>query len=130
MFSPSSGMSTPSKQQPTPQSYSPSKAAPTPSPIPPLSSTSLLKKHIAAGAVDPRQAAIEQAQAERSSLHTKNEQLWKLIERQKAGYNQLVEELERARKERDAYKAKLKAVATGSDLESNHLAPSPSKVAT
>ncbi|KAJ7056223.1 hypothetical protein C8F01DRAFT_933756, partial [Mycena amicta] len=75
----------------------------------PLSAATLVRQHTAAGAIDPPQAAIDQMNAERSNIHAKNEQLWKLIERQRAGYNQLLEELERARKERDAYKAKLKA---------------------
>nr|GAT48871.1 predicted protein [Mycena chlorophos] len=85
----------------------------TPAPIPALSSSILLSQYTAAGAADPSMAALSHVQSEKQSLHTKNEQLWKLIERQRTGYNQLVAELERARKERDAYRAQLKAVVGG-----------------
>ncbi|KAJ7199250.1 hypothetical protein GGX14DRAFT_468435 [Mycena pura] len=74
--------------------------------IPPLSVAALLDEH--AAAPDPPQAALDQAVAERVGLHAKNEQLWRLIERQRAGYSQLLQELERARAERDAYKERLK----------------------
>ncbi|KAJ7222069.1 hypothetical protein B0H12DRAFT_300442 [Mycena haematopus] len=80
----------------------------TSTPVPalaPLSVDALLHAH--AASQDPKLAALEQAIAERIGLKTKNEQLWKLIEKQRAGYNQLIQELERMRSERDAYKMKL-----------------------
>ncbi|KAJ7154613.1 hypothetical protein C8R46DRAFT_1117903 [Mycena filopes] len=77
----------------------------TPTSNPPLSVDGLLHAH--ASAQDPKLAALEQAITERLSLKTKNEQLWKLIEKQRSGYNQLIQELERMRAERDAYKTKL-----------------------
>ncbi|KAF7323601.1 hypothetical protein MKEN_00580600 [Mycena kentingensis (nom. inval.)] len=93
--------STGSRPTTTPKSVSPSPS------IPPLSAPALLRLHTAAGSPDPTRAALEQAQSERAGIRAKNEQLWKLIERQRTGYNQLVEELERARRERDEYKARL-----------------------
>ncbi|KAJ6469394.1 hypothetical protein C8R45DRAFT_751397, partial [Mycena sanguinolenta] len=73
--------------------------------IPPLSVDALLHAH--AASQDPKLAALEQAIAERIGLKSKNEQLWKLIEKQRTGYNQLIQELERMRSERDTYKTKL-----------------------
>ncbi|KAF8074770.1 hypothetical protein FPV67DRAFT_1726368 [Lyophyllum atratum] len=71
----------------------------------PLTSASLLRSN--AGAQDPKLAALEQAVNDRNTLSSQNAQLWKLIEKQRAGYNQILKELERVRTERDAYKAKL-----------------------
>jgi RalA-binding protein 1 len=71
----------------------------------PLAADALLRAHSAAQ--DPKLAALEQAISERNSLSAQNSQLWKLIEKQRAGYNQLIKELERIRAERDAYKVKL-----------------------
>ncbi|KAJ7323052.1 hypothetical protein DFH08DRAFT_888629 [Mycena albidolilacea] len=76
--------------------------------LPPLSVDALLHAH--ASAQDPKLAALEQAIGERVGLKSKNEQLWKLIEKQRAGYNQLIQELERMRSERDAYKMKIGAL--------------------
>ncbi|KAJ6470276.1 hypothetical protein C8R47DRAFT_920909, partial [Mycena vitilis] len=73
--------------------------------FPPLSADTLLKSH--AASPDPKLAALEQAVTERISLKSKNEQLWKLVEKQRTGYNQIIQELERMRAERDAYKTKV-----------------------
>ncbi|PFH46114.1 hypothetical protein AMATHDRAFT_183891 [Amanita thiersii Skay4041] len=75
-----------------------------------MASDILLKIHSAAP--DPKLAALEQAISERNSLSSQNTQLWKLIEKQRAGYNQLLKELERIRAERDAYRAKLGITGT------------------
>ncbi|KAK2465626.1 hypothetical protein APHAL10511_002170 [Amanita phalloides] len=74
-------------------------------PSQPLTFDALLKVH--STAQDPKLAALEQAISERNTLSAQNSQLWKLIEKQRAGYNQILKELERIRAERDAYKAKL-----------------------
>ncbi|KAJ7034533.1 hypothetical protein C8F04DRAFT_885642, partial [Mycena alexandri] len=70
----------------------------------PLSTDGLLRAH--ASSQDPKLAALEQAITERIGLKTQNEQLWKLVEKQRTGYNQIIQELERMRSERDAYKTK------------------------
>ncbi|KAF9268963.1 RhoGAP-domain-containing protein [Marasmius fiardii PR-910] len=62
---------------------------------------------------NPHVAALDQAISERNLLSSQNSQLWKLIEKQRAGYNQILKELERVRNERDTYKARLN-VAGGS----------------
>ncbi|KAJ6572135.1 hypothetical protein B0H19DRAFT_1132693 [Mycena capillaripes] len=87
----------------------------TPISFPPLSADVLLKSH--AASQDPKLAALEQAVTERISLKSKNEQLWKLIEKQRAGYNQLIQELERMRSERDSYKTKLTTLAIPADRQ-------------
>ncbi|KAG6854533.1 hypothetical protein C0991_005445 [Blastosporella zonata] len=71
----------------------------------PLTTAYLLKSN--ANAEDPKFAALEQAVNDRNVLSSQNAQLWKLIEKQRAGYNQIIKELERVRGERDAYKAKV-----------------------
>lgn len=58
-------------------------------------------------AADPKLAALDQALSERNVLSSQNTQLWKLIEKQRSGYNQIMKELERVRNERDTYKARL-----------------------
>ncbi|KAJ3485485.1 hypothetical protein NLJ89_g11896 [Agrocybe chaxingu] len=74
----------------------------------PLTVEGLLKQH--ATASDPKAAALDQAISERNVLSSQNTQLWKLIEKQRAGYNQILKELERIRGERDSYKSKLSAL--------------------
>ncbi|TFK18453.1 RhoGAP-domain-containing protein [Coprinopsis marcescibilis] len=61
-------------------------------------------------AADPKSAALDQVIAERNSMSAQNNQLWKLIEKQRTGYNQILKELERIRGERDSYKAKLQSL--------------------
>ena len=73
-----------------------------------MSVDALLKQH--ATAPDPRTAAFEQVVNDRNVLSSQNAQLWKLIEKQRAGYNQILKELERIRGERDGYKSKLIAL--------------------
>lgn len=58
-------------------------------------------------------AALEQAVNDRNVLSAQNTQLWKLIEKQRTGYNQIMKELERIRNERDTYKAKLSMLNGG-----------------
>lgn len=73
-----------------------------------MSVDALLKQH--AAAPDPRTAAFEHVVNDRNVLSSQNAQLWKLIEKQRAGYNQILKELERIRGERDGYKSKLIAL--------------------
>ena len=60
-------------------------------------------------------AALESAVSDRNTLSGQNSQLWKLIEKQRAGYTQLMKELERVRGERDAYKSRLQSVGENTD---------------
>jgi len=73
-----------------------------------VSSDSLLKQF--ASSADPHAAALDQAVADRNVLSAQNAQLWKLIEKQRTGYNQILKELERIRGERDTYKGRLAAL--------------------
>lgn len=75
---------------------------------------SVLKQH--ATSSDPKSAALDQVVTERNSLSAQNAQLWKLIEKQRTGYSQILKELDRIRAERDSYKAKLTAL-TGVAVE-------------
>lgn len=86
---------------------------------------SILALH--ASASDPKLAAIDQALSERNVLSSQNSQLWKLIEKQRSGYNQIMKELERVRNERDTYKARL-AVASGGLAVSEKGLPSRERV--
>ncbi|KAG6897105.1 hypothetical protein C0992_004037 [Termitomyces sp. T32_za158] len=83
----------------------------------PLTSAYLLKTN--ANAEDPKFAALEQAVNDRNALSSQNAQLWKLIEKQRAGYNQILKELERIRGERDALKAKFSGF-TGNGQDTRH----------
>ncbi|KIJ62055.1 hypothetical protein HYDPIDRAFT_95330 [Hydnomerulius pinastri MD-312] len=73
----------------------------------PITLEALLTQH--AGAPNPTLAALDQALSERNVFSTQNTQLWKLIEKQRSGYNQVLKELERIRAERDVYKGRLQA---------------------
>lgn len=75
----------------------------------PVSVDQLLQAHV--GEADPRNGALDQAVNERNTFAAQNAQLWKLIEKQRTGYNQILKELERVRTERDSYKHKLAALA-------------------
>lgn len=66
-------------------------------------------------------AALEQAVNERNILAAQNTQLWKLIEKQRSGYNQILKELDRIRGERDSYKAKV--LALGGSLDTKRQKP-------
>lgn len=73
---------------------------------PSLSTVEALLKDYAA-ASDPISAALERAVNDRNVLAAQNTQLWKLVEKQRTGYNQILKELERIRGERDVYKNRL-----------------------
>ncbi|KAF8196658.1 hypothetical protein K438DRAFT_1967677 [Mycena galopus ATCC 62051] len=90
-----------------------------------LTLDALLNTH--AGAQDPKLAALDQAVSERNVLSSQNTQLWKLIEKQRTGYNQILKELERVRGERDGFKSKLTAIVGGSpDRRRKETAPNGS----
>jgi len=74
----------------------------------------LLKQH--ASAQNPLAAALDQVVIERNTLSSQNAQLWKLIEKQRSGYNQILKELERIRSERDSYKSRLASIS-GTSVE-------------
>ena len=56
---------------------------------------------------NPPMAALEQVISDRNVLSSQNSQLWKLVEKQRSGYSQILKELERVRSERDTFKSKL-----------------------
>lgn len=90
---------------PAPASAAPSAA--------PLAVDVLLSQH--ASAASPAVAALETAVADRNTLAAQNAQLWKLIEKQRAGYSQLMKELERVRGERDAFRSRLNSLGESTD---------------
>ncbi|KAJ7257866.1 hypothetical protein B0H12DRAFT_1282145 [Mycena haematopus] len=92
-------------------SFPPNVSSPT-APAAALTLDALLNTH--AAAQDPKLAALDQAVSERNVLSSQNTQLWKLIEKQRTGYNQILKELERVRGERDGFKTKLSALVGGS----------------
>lgn len=77
----------------------------------------LLKDH--AAAPDPTSAALETAVNDRNVLAAQNTQLWKLVEKQRTGYNQILKELERIRGERDVYKNRLITLNGGQSTTSD-----------
>ncbi|KAG2122137.1 hypothetical protein DEU56DRAFT_832941 [Suillus clintonianus] len=80
----------------------------------PISLETLLATH--ANAPNPILAALDQVLSERNVLSTQNTQLWKLIEKQRAAYNQVLKEIERVRSERDTYKTRLQAAGMSTEL--------------
>lgn len=80
----------------------------------PISLETLLATH--ASAPNPILAALDQVLSERNILSTQNTQLWKLIEKQRAAYNQVLKEIERVRSERDTYKTRLQAAGISTEL--------------
>jgi len=80
----------------------------------PITLEALLAQH--AGAPNPSRAALDQALSERNVFSSQNTQLWKLIEKQRSGYSQVLKELERVRAERDAYKGRLMAAGLSTEL--------------
>ena len=68
----------------------------------PLTVEGLLASH-----ANSSSAALEAAVTERNTLSAQNTQLWKLIEKQRSGYNHIMKELERLRGERDLYRSRL-----------------------
>lgn len=79
----------------------------------PLTLQGLLEAH--AASADPCMAALEAAIADRNTLSAQNAQLWKLIERQRTGYAQLMKEIERVRGERDVYRSRLQAMGESTE---------------
>jgi RalA-binding protein 1 len=80
----------------------------------PISLETLLATH--ANAPNPTSAALDQVLSERNVLSTQNTQLWKLIEKQRAGYSHVLKEIERVRSERDTYKVRLQEAGMGTEL--------------
>jgi RalA-binding protein 1 len=64
-------------------------------------------------APNPHAAALDQALFERNQLSSQNSQLWKLIEKQRSGYNQMLKELERVRAERDSLRGRVSSTGGG-----------------
>ena len=64
---------------------------------------------------NPPMAALEQVISERNVLSSQNSQLWKLVEKQRSGYSQILKELERVRSERDTFKARLTSLGENPD---------------
>lgn len=60
-------------------------------------------------------AALDAAVNERNALSAQNTQLWKLIEKQRSGYNHLMKEVERIRGERDLYRNRLQTTGENTD---------------
>jgi len=81
----------------------------------PISLSSLLAVH--ASAPNPHVAALDQALFERNQLSSQNSQLWKLIEKQRSGYNQMLKELERVRTERDSLRTRVGSGGGGKGRE-------------
>ncbi|KAK7056169.1 Rho GTPase activating protein [Paramarasmius palmivorus] len=95
-----------------------SSSPPSTVPAAPLSLEGLLAAH--SSDPNPHLAALDQALSERNLLSSQNSQLWKLIEKQRAGYNQILKELERVRNERDTYKARLSVVGGSTGNVDSH----------
>ena len=64
---------------------------------------------------NPPMAALEQVISERNVLSSQNSQLWKLVEKQRSGYSQILKELERVRSERDTFKTRLTSLGENPD---------------
>lgn len=106
---PQSSNPSPNTPHRTPATSSSVSSLPSSSSVPPSQPSSTLESLLAANAnaPSPPLAALEQAVSERNILSSQNTQLWKLIEKQRSGYNQILKELERVRTERDSYKHRL-----------------------
>ncbi|KAI0331498.1 hypothetical protein GY45DRAFT_1322303 [Cubamyces sp. BRFM 1775] len=105
--------STPQSQssQPNPTSSSSSNPAVPTNQL--LSAEGLLAAN--ATSPNPPLAALDAAVGERNSLSSQNTQLWKLIEKQRSGYNHIMKELERMRGERDLYRGRLQQLGENTD---------------
>ena len=68
-----------------------------------------------ASSSNPAAAALETVVADRNTLASQNVQLWKIIEKSRAGHTQLMKELERVRGERDVFRSKLHALGENTD---------------
>lgn len=98
----------------------------------PLTVKSVLASH--STAANPSLAALDQIVAERNTLSSQNSQLWKLVEKQRSGYSQILKELERVRAERDIYRARLETIGDDPDQvlqtmkrQRRHRSKAPSK---
>ncbi|TCD68413.1 hypothetical protein EIP91_010814 [Steccherinum ochraceum] len=91
---------------------SPNPSAPAVS-IVPLTVDGVLSQH--ASASNPPLASLESVVLDRNTLASQNAQLWKLIEKQRSGYSQLMKELERVRGERDVFRSKLHSMGETTD---------------
>ena len=80
----------------------------------PLTVEGLLATH--ANSRDPTRSSLDAAVTERNTLSVQNTQLWKLIEKQRSGYGQLMKELERVRGERDVFRARLQEAGENTDM--------------
>ncbi|KAI0741463.1 hypothetical protein C8Q80DRAFT_1221534 [Daedaleopsis nitida] len=98
-------------QQPSPANQPPGNPAVPNNQL--LSVDGLLTAH--AGSSQPMLSALEAAVNERNTLSAQNTQLWKLIEKQRSGYNHIMKELERLRGERDLYKHRLQQGGENTD---------------
>lgn len=88
----------------------------------------LLRQH--ANSADPRSAALDQVVNERNTLSSQNAQLWKLVEKQRAGYNTILKEFERIRGERDSWKSRALGNSEGSEKGSSSKADRTPKIGT
>ncbi|KAH7890731.1 hypothetical protein F5I97DRAFT_1974384 [Phlebopus sp. FC_14] len=110
----SQSTSSPMSMRPPASSSTTSLSASTNPTTQPITLEALLAQH--ATAPNPTLAALDQALSERNVFSTQNTQLWKLIEKQRTGYSQVLKELERIRTERDAYKGRLQAAGLSVEL--------------
>ena len=88
----------------------------------------LLKQH--ASSADPKGAALDQVVGERNTLSSQNAQLWKLVEKQRAGYNTILKEFERIRGERDSWKSRALGSSEGNEKGSSSKSDRTPKVTT
>ncbi|KAI0791618.1 hypothetical protein BC629DRAFT_374645 [Irpex lacteus] len=79
----------------------------------PITIQALLHRHDKSS--NPSMAALDDAVQERNMLSSQNAQLWKLIEKQRTGYAQLMKEIERVRSERDVYRSRLHVMGENTD---------------
>lgn len=80
----------------------------------PITAESLLNAH--ATSTNPPMAALDAAVTDRNSLAAQNTQLWKLIEKQRTAYGQIMKELDRVRGERDLYRSRLHSLGENTEV--------------
>lgn len=95
-----------SAMSPNPGSSSASSTAP-------ITAESLLNANAAAS--NPPLAALDAAVSDRNSLAAQNTQLWKLIEKQRTAYGQIIKEMDRVRGERDLYRSRLHSLGENTE---------------
>lgn len=93
--------------------HSSTSTSPAPAATAPVTVQQLLQQHAASS--NPAMAALDVAVQERNTLSGQNAQLWKLVEKQRTGYAQLMKEIERVRGERDAYRGRLQSMGENTD---------------